>query len=153
MFSSSPLWIGDMRKTPCVKIKPVQSRIFHLLQLNKVELSPTVVDKKVLPLENKGSSDGRDWDNDHRSATMGGGTEQLRAADWRALCPGGTAPAGAGVSARFIESARTQERLAVGGRGGRPHPLWSPTFVRAGAVGRRCGAERSTCIRGRAAGR
>src|SRR5215472_14275875 len=38
MFSSSPLWIGDMRKTPCVKIKPVQSRIFHLLQLDKVEL-------------------------------------------------------------------------------------------------------------------
>jgi LssY C-terminus len=38
MFLSSPLWIGDMRKTPCVKIKPVQSRIFHLLQLDKVEL-------------------------------------------------------------------------------------------------------------------
>jgi hypothetical protein len=38
MFSSSPLWIGDMRKTPYVKIKPVQSRIFHLLQLDKVEL-------------------------------------------------------------------------------------------------------------------
>jgi hypothetical protein len=39
MFSSSILWIGDMRKTPCVKIKPVQSRIFHLLQLDKVEIS------------------------------------------------------------------------------------------------------------------
>jgi hypothetical protein len=38
MFSSSPLWIGDMRKTPCVKIKPVQSRVFHLLQMDKVEL-------------------------------------------------------------------------------------------------------------------
>jgi hypothetical protein len=38
MFSSSILWIGDMRKTPCVKIKPVQSRIFHLLQLDKVEV-------------------------------------------------------------------------------------------------------------------
>jgi len=38
MFSSSPLWIGDMRKTSCVKIKPVQSGVFHLLQLDKVEL-------------------------------------------------------------------------------------------------------------------
>ena len=26
-----------MRKTPCVKIKRVQSRVFHLLQLDKVE--------------------------------------------------------------------------------------------------------------------
>jgi hypothetical protein len=27
-----------MQKTPCVKIRPVQSRVFHLLQLDKVEL-------------------------------------------------------------------------------------------------------------------
>ena len=37
MFSSSPLWIGDLRKTIRVKIEPIQSRIFHLLQLDKVE--------------------------------------------------------------------------------------------------------------------
>jgi len=36
IFSSSPLWIGDKRKTPCVIIKPVQLRVFHLLQLDKV---------------------------------------------------------------------------------------------------------------------
>jgi len=37
MFSSSSIWIGDMRKIPCVKIKLVQSRVFHLLQMDKVE--------------------------------------------------------------------------------------------------------------------
>jgi hypothetical protein len=32
-----------MRKTPCVKIKPVQSRVFHLLQMDKVELKSCTV--------------------------------------------------------------------------------------------------------------
>src|SRR5215472_12637298 len=97
--------------------------------------SPTVVENKWLPLEPKGSSYGREWDNHKRSATMGGGTEQHRTTDRRTLCPSGTAPAGAGVSARFIEPARTQKWLAVGGRGGRSHSLWSSTFIRGGAVG------------------
>jgi hypothetical protein len=39
MFSNSPRWIGDRRKIRLVKIKPVHSRVFRLLQLDKVELS------------------------------------------------------------------------------------------------------------------
>jgi hypothetical protein len=99
----------------------MDSEVFHSLTFHEalkalvsvdpakvgLQPNPTVVDKKVLPLEDKGSGHGRDWDNDNSSETMGGWTEQLRAADRRALCPDGTAPAGAGLSPRLIESART----------------------------------------------
>jgi len=54
MFSSSPLWIGDMRKTPCIKIKPVQSRIFHLLQLDKVELRCGTKEARFSAITNRG---------------------------------------------------------------------------------------------------